>query len=235
MKLTSENLSPELRDILTVDFTSSALIRNAFVHRSYLNENQDFSLPSNERLEFLGDAVLQFLTSFYLYTQFTEDEGLLTNYRSALVNTVSLAETAKQLQLGQYLYLAKGEEASGGRDREYILANTFEAFLGALFLEQGIDSCQKLLERVLFPKLNSIIENQTFKDFKSLFQEKAQETHSATPTYEVVKEWGPDHDKQFSVAVNINGKNICTGNGKSKQKAEQDAAKKAIHKLWPQE
>src|SRR3989344_3264994 len=234
MNLKTNDIPQDLKGILNVDFTSSQILKNAFVHRSYLNEHPSFELPSNERLEFLGDAVLQFLTSAFLYTQYDQDEGLLTNYRSSLVNTVSLAELSRRMNLGQYLFLAKGEEANGGRDREYILANTFEAFLGALYLEQGIESCKKLLEKVLFPGLKSIIENHQYRDYKSLFQEKAQEKFNATPIYEVQKEWGPDHDKHFEVGLVVNKKTLSVGEGKSKQKAEQDAAQKGLESLWPQ-
>jgi ribonuclease III len=214
------------------DFKDKELGENAFVHRSYLNEHPSFKLGSNERLEFLGDAVLEFLTSDFLYKKYPQaEEGILTAYRSALVKTETLAERAKKLDFGSRLKLSRGEDDSGGRSSEYILANTFEAYLGALYLDQGIKKCSEFLEEVLFPQIEGIIQSGAYKDYKSLFQEIAQEKIGLTPTYEVVDEWGPDHDKVFKVAVSVGGEQKGIGEGSSKQKAEVAAAKDALQRL----
>lgn len=236
MTWTQETLPESLIDLVSQEeFGNSEIFHNAFIHRSYLNEHLDFDKLSNERLEFLGDAVLQFLTSQFLYTTYPIDnEGRLTHYRSSLVNTVSLASISREMGLGKYLKMAKGEEASGGRDREYILANTFESLLGGLFLEKGLPSCKSLLEKVLFPKLTTIIEEKRFKDYKSLFQEKAQAEFGLTPIYTLASEVGPDHEKIFTVNVMVGDQIYGVGTGASKQKAEQDAAHIAMEKKWPQ-
>lgn len=215
-----------------LEFKNQKLLENAFVHRSYLNENPSFKLGSNERLEFLGDAVLEFLTSEHLYQKFPQEpEGTLTAYRSALVKTESLAATAKTLKFGERLKLSRGEDDSGGRESEHILANTFEAFLGALYLDQGTEKCRQFLKKVLFPKIEKIIKSGAYKDYKSLFQEIAQEKIGITPTYEVVDEWGPDHDKVFKVAVAIGSERKGVGEGSSKQRAEVEAARDALERL----
>lgn len=222
----------DLEKNLKINFKDKDLLKTAFVHRSYLNEHVGFRLPANERLEFLGDAVLQFLTSQYLYKNYlNSSEGELTNYRASLVCSPQLASISRELDLGDYLYLSRGENDTGGRNREYILANTFEALLGAIYLDRGIGTSRKFLERNLFPKLREIIEKKKFKDYKSHLQELAQEKLSETPVYKVIKEWGPDHDKHFEVAVLIKKKIIGKGPGSSKQKAEQAAAKIALEDL----
>ncbi|HHH14314.1 MAG TPA: ribonuclease III, partial [candidate division WWE3 bacterium] len=194
-------------------------------------ENKDQNLESNERLEFLGDAVLQFLSTEYLFNKFKHiKEGTLTAYRAALVNTNSLAEESKRLGFGKFLRLSKGEELNKGRENTYILANTFEAVLGALYLDQGLEKCKKFLEKNLFYKIDRIIKEEAYKDKKSGFQEIAQEEQGITPTYKVIREWGPDHNKKFEVAVYLGKDKIATGVGSSKQKAEIEAAKKAIEK-----
>jgi ribonuclease-3 len=217
---------------LNLDFSNQELIQTAFTHRSYLNEHPKYTNPSNERLEFLGDAILQFLSSKHLYNKFSElPEGDLTNLRASIVKTTSLAEEAKKLNFGNHLLLSKGEESTGGREREYLLANTFEAFLGALFLEKGIEACDEFLNTYLFYKLEDSVNSKNYKDPKTRFQEKVQETKKTTPTYKIIDSWGSEHEKTFKVGVYISGELFTEGEGSSKQKAEQDAAMKGLDKL----
>lgn len=219
----------KVEEILELTFKDKELLKTALTHRSYLNEHPEYKNPSNERLEFLGDAVLQFLSSEYLYNNYpSSPEGNLTNYRAALVNTVSLAEESKRLNYGDFLFLSNGEEASGGRSREYILANTFEAVLGAIYMEHGVEKCRNFLTKNLFYKVKTIVENNTYKDFKSSFQELAQAKINQTPNYKVIEEIGPDHNKTFKVGLYIGEKLYGVGEGSSKQKAEQSAAKNAL-------
>jgi ribonuclease-3 len=219
----------KLETLLGVKFTNYELVKTAFTHRSYLNEHHDYKNPSNERLEFLGDAVLQFLSSEYLYQTYpSQPEGTLTNYRAALVCTTSLAEESRRIGYGEYLYLSNGEEASGGRGREYILANTFEAVLGLLYLEFGIETCREYLAKNLFYKVQGIVDQHKYKDFKSAFQEAAQAKFGVTPTYRVMEDWGPDHNKTFKVGVFVHDKQLGVGEGSSKQRAEQSAAKNGL-------
>lgn len=219
----------EIEKIIGYEIKNVDLLMTAFTHRSYLNEHFNYPNPSNERLEFLGDAVLQFLVSEYLYKTFPESpEGVLTSYRAATVNTESLGEESKKLGYGKYLLLSKGEEDSGGRGRGYILANTFEAVLGCLYLSKGISACRSFLLKNLFYKIENLVKNEAYRDYKSLFQEKAQEKKGITPVYQVIEDWGPDHDKNFRVGVFIGKSKEGEGSGKSKQKAEQDAAKNAL-------
>ncbi len=219
-----EIISPNLRD--------SELFKTAFTHRSYLNEHHNYENPSNERLEFLGDAVLQLLSSEFLYNSYPQSpEGDLTNYRSSVVCTSSIGAEAKRLGYGDLLLLSNGEEATGGREREYILANTFEAVLGALFIDQGIEFCKKFVEENLLYKVKDIVNSNEYKDSKSKFQEIAQEKYNLTPTYQVLDSWGPDHDKTFKIGVFVGKENYGTGEGRSKQKAEQAAAENALSKM----
>ena len=219
----------ELEKIIGITFTNQDLLRTALVHRSYLNENPRFNLPSNERLEFLGDAVLELIVSDHLYQTYPESaEGELTNFRSSLVNTTSLAESSLKLGVGEFLFLSKGEEGSGGRKNQYILANTFEALLGAIYLDQGIEAASDFVHTHLIVKLSQIIEQQLYKDAKSTLQERAQEEISVTPTYRVLSETGPDHNKMFTVGVYAGQKLLAKGAGKSKQQAEQQAASVAL-------
>lgn len=222
----------KIESILNLKITKTKVFETAFTHRSYLNENKDYKNNSNERLEFLGDAVLQLLSSEYLFTKYKDTpEGDLTAYRSSLVNTKSLAFESKRLGFGQFLLMSKGEEANGGRESEYILANTFESVLGAIYIQQGLQFCKTYLKTNLFYKIDDIIKQGKHKDPKSHYQEQAQAKWGVTPTYKVTKQWGPDHDKQFEVAVLINKKLIAKGTGTSKQKAEAQAAKQALIKL----
>jgi ribonuclease-3 len=217
-----------VKKILNADLQDNELFKTAFTHRSYLNEHPEYQNSSNERLEFLGDAVLQHLSSEYLYLKYPDSpEGDLTNFRSAVVCTKSLAKEAQRLGYGDILLLSKGEESTGGRDREYILANTFEAILGALYLEKGLDFCREFVERELFHKIPQIVKDESYKDAKSKFQELSQELLGITPEYEVLDSWGPDHERMFKVGVFLNGEHWGEGEGRSKQKAEQKAAKNA--------
>lgn len=212
---------------------SPKLLKEALTHRSYLNENHVLS-HHNERLEFLGDAVLELAVSEFLFAKFPDHpEGDLTAYRAALVKTTSLAETAKLLAVGQDILMSKGEELSGGRDNQSLLANTFEALLGALYLDQGYAKVVTFLSQHLFPKLDQIIKNKTFKDYKSRLQEIVQSQGSPSPEYVVITESGPDHEKSFTVAVKIDGKINAQGKGKSKQAAQQRAAQAALENLNP--
>ncbi|MCA9391838.1 ribonuclease III [candidate division WWE3 bacterium] len=218
-----------LEDKIGVDFADKNLLINAFVHRSYLNENRGFELPSNERLEYLGDACLELVVSEYLFKTYPKQpEGILTSYRGSLVNTDSLAESARIVDLGAYLLLSRGEEDGGGRDSNYLLANTFEAVIGALYLDQGYEEAKKFIHAYVTPKLVNIIENEQYKDPKSKLQELTQEVFSITPQYKVVNEEGPDHNKSFEVEVSLGSKTIGAGRGSSKQKAELDSAQNAL-------
>lgn len=216
---------------LSLKFKNKDFLVQAFVHRSYLNENPDFYLGHNERLEFLGDAVLELITTEYLYNKYPENsEGELTNWRAALVNAKMLSEIANDLGINDFLLLSQGEEKELGRARQYILANTLEALIGAIYLDSGYSACEKFIKKHLIIKLPYIIEAGLFKDAKSNFQEKAQERVEITPTYKVVKEWGPDHARSFIVGVFLKDELVAEGEGASKQEAEEEAAKKALEK-----
>lgn len=217
---------------LGIKFSNINLIDTALTHRSYLNEHREEGLQNNERLEFLGDAVLELIISAYIFNNYMEKpEGELTNIRAAVVRTESLAEESRKLGLGEFLKMSKGEEDSGGRDKDYLLANTFEAVLGAIYQDQGFEVCKEYLGRTILKKVSNIVENNLFIDPKTQAQEIIQAQFKVTPLYEVVKEEGPDHDKKFTVALRINNKEIAQGTGSSKQKAEEDAAKASIEKL----
>jgi ribonuclease-3 len=222
----------EIEKNIGIHFTNYDLLDVALTHRSYLNEHRDDSLPNNERLEFLGDAVLELIISSYLFRTYPDKpEGELTNIRAALVRTESLAEESRNLGLGKFLKMSKGEEDSGGRDKDYLLANTFEAVLGAIYENLGIEVCEEYIARTLLKKVDTIVENNLYIDPKTQAQEIIQAQFKVTPLYEVVKEEGPDHDKKFTVALEINNKRIATGIGSSKQKAEEEAAKETIKLL----
>ena len=217
-----------------IEFKDKAFLELAFVHRSYLNEHKDEDLNSNERLEFLGDAVLELISTEYLYKNHPEQtEGEMTNFRSALVQGKNLAHVARELELGQYLSLSHGEENSGGRDKNYLLANTLEALIGAIYLDRGFATAKTFILSFIVNRLDEIIEKKLHIDPKSRFQEIAQEKMEVTPEYEVLEESGPDHNKKFETGVFIDGKLIAKGKGSSKQNAEEAAAKKAlIKKGW---
>lgn len=221
----------DLQKTLDLKFKDINLLKAAFVHRSYLNEARNIR-ESNERLEFLGDAVLSFLTSHFLYETYPDyPEGILTNIRSSLVKTKSLSDIARTLELGELLFLSRGEEESGGRKNPSLLADTFEALLGAIFLDQGIEAAKKFLTAHLFPNAHDIVEKKTYIDYKSLLQEIIQEQSRVSPTYRVIKSEGPDHAKTFWVEAVIENKVLGQGQGRSKQEAEQSAALTALEKM----
>lgn len=214
---------------LGFSFNNLALLTEALTHRSYLNENRAISTSHNERLEFLGDAVLELAATRFLFDRFPQKpEGDLTAYRAALVNTVSIAGVAETLGVNDMLLLSKGEAKDTGRARQIILANAFEAILGAVYLDQGYEAAEAFLQKHLFPKIDAVIEKRAYQDAKSRFQEIAQEKKSITPSYKTLAEEGPDHDRVFTVAVFVGERQIAEGTGKSKQEAEQSAAQAAL-------
>jgi ribonuclease-3 len=216
------------------DFKDKNLLKQALTHRSYINENSFQERGHNERLEFLGDAVLELVITEYLYSQYPRaSEGEMTSFRAALVNANMLSEIAKEISLGDFLFLSRGEARDTGRARQYILANAFEALIGALYLDGGYEQAFSFLKKFVFPKLKEVIEKKLWIDAKSLFQEKAQEVLGITPTYRVLSESGPDHDKRFVVGVYLNEKIIAEAEGSSKQEAEEHSARKALKlKHW---
>ncbi len=216
--------------ILGFKFKDKELLKRAFVHRSYLNENPKSNLKHNERLEFLGDAVLELIVTKYLFNSYSNPEGELTIWRAALVNSKILARTAEKLNFNDYLLLSKGESKDIGRARQFILANTFEAVIGAIYLDQGLEKAKKIIREYLIIELPRILENKLYEDPKSRFQELAQEKTGITPTYEVLKESGPDHAKEFVIGIFLGDELIAKGNGPSKQSGQEKAAKLAIKK-----
>lgn len=214
-----------------ITFKNKGLLQQAFVHRSYINENKDSGLSHNERLEFLGDAVLELVITEFLYAKFPDKtEGALTSYRSALVNTTTISQIAGELGMNGYLLLSKGETKDLGRARQYILANTFEAFIGAIYLDQGYESSKKFIAESLFPIIDKVVNDNLWQDAKSLLQEKAQELLNVTPSYRTISEVGPDHNKIFTVGLYFGEELVSEGRGHSKQEAEQESAKKALEK-----
>lgn len=223
----------QLEKDLGVFFKNKNLLIQAFCHRSYLNENKGFDLEHNERLEFLGDAVLELVITEHLYQNYDIPEGEMTNLRAALVNSQSLSKIASEVGFEDYLLLSKGEEKDKGKARQYILANTMEAFLGSLYLDQGLEKCREFISEHFIKELPRILKEGTYRDAKSLFQEKAQEMVGVTPSYKVLKEWGPDHEKNFVLGVFLEDKLIAEGEGSSKQEAEEEAASRALEaKNW---
>jgi len=219
---------------LGLDFKNKDLLTQAFAHRSYLNENPNFKLEHNERLEFLGDAVMELIVTEHLYKEYPDKaEGELTNWRASLVNAKMLTQVAEELQFNDFLLLSKGEEKETGKARAYILANTFEALLGAIYLDTGYYATDEFLKKYLLPRLDRIIKTGAYKDSKSRFQECSQDKQSITPSYKVIKETGPDHNKNFVVGVFLKDELVAEGTGSSKQEAEEAAAKKALEiKKW---
>lgn len=213
-------------------FKDKSLLETALTHRSAINEGISPSLENNERLEFLGDAVLELASTEFLFsTHPQEQEGILTAYRSALVKTETLAQTASEIGLGEIIYMSKGEEATGGRTNPGILADSLEALLGAMYLDQGVKEVEKFLEIYLYPKLETIKKKKLYRDAKSYLQEVVQAKGFEAPSYAVVKEVGPDHEKEFTVKVLIGGKDAGIGTGKNKQIAQQMAAREALEKF----
>lgn len=215
-------------------FNDKKLLEQAFIHRSYINENAGLKLGHNERLEFLGDAVLELITTDYLYNKYPDkDEGDLTALRSSLVNATICGEIAAELGMNEFLLLSKGEAKDIGKARGYILANTYEAFVGAVYLDRGYEVAKDFISKTIFGKIDGIVEKKLWRDPKSLVQEKSQEFLSVTPSYRVLHEVGPDHDKHFTIGIFFGEDCIAEGKGKSKQEAEQDAAHRALEiKDW---
>ncbi len=217
-----------------ITFKDKILLKQAFVHRSYINENPGSNLLHNERLEFLGDAVLELIVTDFLYKKYKGyTEGELTAIRSALVNAITISEVALKIGMNDYLLLSKGEAKDTGKARQYILANTYEAYLGAVYLDQGYDVANKFVTNTLLPYTDEIVKKKLWRDSKSLIQEKAQEHIGVTPAYKILSESGPDHDKHFTVGVFFSSELVAEGKGKSKQEAEQKAAESALRiKNW---
>ncbi len=222
-----------LEKALGVEFKNQLLLKQAVVHRSYLNEHPDFDVSHNERLEFLGDAVLEIIVTEYLFYKFPETpEGDLTNWRASLVNAKMLASLAEELDIEQYLYLSRGEaKDKNSKARQYILANAIEALIGAIYLDRGVVTAKKFIKEKLLVKLDHILTNKLYLDPKSKFQEKAQEEYKVTPHYKIISESGPDHAKIFEVGLYLGERLIAKGRGSSKQEAQVDAADKGIKKL----
>ncbi|MDP2704821.1 MAG: ribonuclease III [Patescibacteria group bacterium] len=214
-----------------ITFKNKDLLKQAFIHRSFINEHRDLSLAHNERLEFLGDAVLELAITHYLFEEYPEKtEGDLTAYRAALVNANSLSQVGIDVGINDFLLLSKGEAKDVGRARQFIIANAVEAIIGAIYLDQGYESAKMFVLKHVRPLIDAIIESGALIDAKSLFQERAQEQKGITPAYQILRETGPDHDKQFVVGVFLNETMIASGEGSSKQIAEQEAAKNALQK-----
>jgi ribonuclease-3 len=217
---------------LGLTFDDKTLLQRALTHRSYVNENPSFPLEDNERLEFLGDAILDFVTAEYLYHRFPEmDEGRLTSLRAALVRTETLAQFASQLELGACLFMGRGEEENGGRERQIILCGCYEALVGALYLDQGIEATRAFIIKAIKPVIQQVLESDAEKDSKSRLQELSQKHRRITPTYRTLSEQGPDHAKEFTVAAMIGRKKYGVGTGNSKQAAAQLAAQAALERL----
>ncbi|PJE51198.1 MAG: ribonuclease III [Candidatus Yanofskybacteria bacterium CG10_big_fil_rev_8_21_14_0_10_36_16] len=229
-----EDKVADLEKNIGITFSNKDHALQALTHRSYLNENTKWHLDHNERLEFLGDAVLELVVTEYLYTKYPDKpEGEMTNWRAALVNSIMLAKISSKFSLNDNVLLSRGEARDTGRARQYILANAVEALIGALYLDQGYKVCAEFINKFIISELDDILENKLYKDYKSLFQEEAQDKVGITPTYEVVDEWGPDHAKTFKVGLFLEKDKISEGEGKSKQEAQQEAAKKGLEaKGW---
>ncbi|PIY68588.1 ribonuclease III [Candidatus Roizmanbacteria bacterium CG_4_10_14_0_8_um_filter_39_9] len=228
----SHNLSL-LEKSIGIDFKDKKLLENIFIHRSYLNEHKTFYLPSNEKLEFLGDSVLSLVTSIYLYKHFPElNEGIYTDVKASVVRTESLAEVAKRLHLGQMVYLSKGEEQNSGKNNKNILADCFESLIGGIFIDHGFDSAYAFIEKWLFhEKLSYIVRNKLYLSPKSRLQEYLQAKYRVLPIYTLLKEIGPEHKKSFTVAVFHDKDCLGEGLGNSKKEAEEAAAKNALEKI----
>lgn len=216
---------------ISVEFKDKGLLKQAFTHRSHINENKGTGLTHNERLEFLGDAVLELVITEFLFMEFPDkQEGELTSLRAALVNTVTISKIASDVGMNDFLLLSKGESKDTGRARQVILANTFEAFIGAIYLDQGYGQAKKFISDNLFSELKIIVEKSLWKDSKSMLQEKAQEIVGITPVYKTLNETGPDHNKIFTVGLFLGEEQLSEGKGHSKQEAQEDAAKVALKK-----
>lgn len=220
----------EFQEKVGIDFKNQNLLKEALTHRSYINENPSWDVPHNERLEFLGDAVLELIITENLFEKYPQhDEGTLTSVRAALVNYVSLSKIAREIGLGDYIFMSKGEAKDVGKAREVILANAIEAFLGAVYLDQGYEVISEFIKKTIFIYTDEIIEKSLYRDSKSLFQEIVQDRFKVTPSYQVIEESGPEHKKIFKVGVFVKSNKIADGEGYSKQEAEVEAAKNALY------
>ena len=228
-----KNLAP-FEEQIAVIFKNKDLLLQALTHRSYLNENPSFAVGHNERLEFLGDAVLELVITEKLYADFPDKpEGDLTSFRAALVNAKMLSDVGADIGINDFLLLSRGEAKDTGRARQYILANAMESLIGAIYLDQGYAVARDFVHRAVLSRLPEVLDKKLYKDPKSLFQEEAQERAGITPTYEVVREWGPDHDKHFVVGVFLENELIAEGEGPSKQIAQEEAARAGLQaKSW---
>lgn len=228
-----EDKLSELEQKISIKFKNKDILLQALTHRSYLNENPKWHLDHNERLEFLGDAVLELSVTDYLYRNFPNPEGEMTNWRAALVNANMLAKISSDFDLNNYVLLSRGEAKDIGRARQYILANAVESLIGAIYLDLGYESADKFIIKFIIKELSEIIEKKLFRDAKSLFQERAQDKVGITPTYEVLEEWGPDHARNFKIGVYLGKEMAGQGQGPSKQEAQQMAAEDALaNKRW---
>jgi ribonuclease III len=230
--MAAENIE-ELEKKIKIKFNNPKLLQQAVTHRSYLNENRGYELDHNERLEFLGDAVLELVVTDYLYNHFPNPEGELTNWRASLVNKDMLASVSRGLGVGDFLLMSRGEAKDTGRAREYLLANALEAIIGAIYLDQGYDSPKKFILDNIVVQLERVIREKLYLDPKSLFQEESQDKVGITPNYRVISEIGPDHNKKFVVGVYLGEEEVAQGEGASKQEAQRNAAKNGLEiKGW---
>lgn len=217
-----------LQGEIKIKFKNLDLLRTALTHRSYLNENRSYKLDHNERLEFLGDAVLELVVTDHLYGNFPNSEGELTNWRASLVNKDMLSRVSRKLGVEKYLLMSRGESKDTGRARDYLLANALEAIIGAIYIDQGYDSAKKFILKNIVVNLKEVLESKSYLDPKSHFQEEAQEKVGITPSYRVISETGPDHNKKFVVGVYLGDEKIAEGEGCSKQEAQRNAAKAGL-------
>lgn len=223
----------EFAEKLKLKFKNIELFQEALTHRSYLNENRSYGFNHNERLEFLGDAVLELVVTEHLFQNFDNPEGELTNWRAALVNGEMLSKISRKIGVDDFLLMSRGERKDTGKARQYLLANAMEAIIGAIYLDQGYESAKKFISEHVLEELPEVFETKSYLDAKSYFQEKSQEICQVTPHYEVLKEWGPDHDKQFLVGVFLGKEKVAEGEGSSKQEAQRNAAKNGLEeKEW---
>lgn len=220
-----------LQKKLGCQFKDEKMLQQALVHRSYLNEHKSFSLDHNERLEFLGDAVLELVVTDHLYKNYQLPEGELTNLRAAVVRGEMLSRVAREIGIEDFLLLSRGEQQGSEKARNYILANAIEALIGAIYLDQGYEASQAFIDKTIISKLPEVVEKGSHVDAKSKFQELAQEKYRITPTYEVLSEEGLDHDKEFEIGLFLGGKKMGVGRGSSKQEAQQRAAREGLEKL----
>ena len=220
----------ELEAKISISFNNKDLLLQALTHRSYLNEKPDWRLDHNERLEFLGDAGLELVVTEYLYKNYPNPEGDLTSWRAALVNAIMLSRISEKIDLNSYILLSRGEARDTGRARQYILANAIEAVIGAIYLDKGYPAASEFIAKFILPELPAVLERGADRDYKSRFQEEAQDRVGITPTYEVIREWGPDHAKNFHIGVYLDGQLAGEGAGPSKQDAQQEAAKDGLEK-----